>query len=96
MSSGKKKVQKQRMYAASEVRRAVKQAAEDATAKAILLCVVSATDQFKCDGEETVEFVERMKRYVEYENAGLIDLNMASESLYKNTGIDLRLTKGEK
>ena len=96
MSGGKKKFPKKRMYAESEVKRAVRKAAEDATAKVILLCVLSATDQFKCNDDETVEFVERMKRYVEYEQTGLVDLNLASESLYKNTGIDLRLVKGSK
>ena len=93
MSGGKKQYPKKKTYSEGQMRKAVKDAAEEAIARILLLCVVAARDQFNMNEDKTVEFVETMQRYVDYESMGLIDLNTASDSLYKHTGIDIRIKK---
>ena len=93
MSGGKKKHQKAKMFSIGEVKRAIREAADDAVKRILLLCIVAARDMFDLDEEGTVKFMETMQRYINYEKDGLINLKDASDSLYKSTGIDLRLTR---
>lgn len=93
MSSGKKKHPKKRTYTEGELRQILKNSIDDATAKVLLLCIVSARDEFDLTEEQTVEFIHTMQRYVDYEKQGLIKLSNASDSLKKETGIDLRLSR---
>ena len=93
MSGGKKKYQKTKTYSESELKRAVRNATEQAVARLLLLCIVAARDEFDMDEEKTVQFTDTMQRYIEYEDQGLIDMKAASESLKKRTGIDLRIIK---
>lgn len=93
MSSGKKKYPKKRTYSEGELKKAVRKATEESVARLLLLCIVAARDEFDMDEEQTVKFTDTMKRYIEYEDAGLIDMKAASESLKKRTGIDLRIIK---
>ena len=93
MSGGKKKRPKARTYSESELRRGIRDATDDAVKRIMLLCIVAARDEFSPDAEKTVQFMETMARYIDYEKKGLIDLNTASDSLKKHTGIDLRLSR---
>lgn len=93
MSNKKKAKPKKRTYSEGEVRRMLKQASDEAVAKILLLCMVAAKDEFKLNADEVVHFVQTMQRYTDYERAGLIKTDEASESLLKDTGIDLRLRK---
>lgn len=93
MSSGKKKFPKKRTYSEGEVRRAVREAADDSVKRIILLCVVASRDMFDLDEDGVIKFMETMQRYIGYEKDGLIDLNDASKSLKEKTGIDLKLRR---
>lgn len=93
MSGGKKKRTKVRMFTEVELKRRLRQGIDDAVKRIMLLCIVAARDKFKLDAEETVDFMETMARYIKWEKEGLVDLNVASESLKKNTGIDLKLSR---
>ena len=93
MSGGKKKRTKVRMFTEVELKRRLRQGIDDAVKRIMLLCIVAARDKFKLDAEETVDFMETMARYIKWEKDGLVDLNVASESLKKNTGIDLKLSR---
>lgn len=93
MSGGKKKHPKKQTFSIGEVKRAIREAADDAVKRIMLLCIVAARDMFDMDEKKTVEFMEMMQRYIKYEQDGLINLKDASDSLYKSTGIDLRLTR---
>lgn len=89
--SKKKKVKK--TYTEGEVRRAIKEAADEAVSRAMLLCILSARDEFDLDEEGVVKFMNTMQRYVEYCDSGLVGIKDYSEALKKTTGIDLRLTR---
>lgn len=91
MSGGKKKYPKKRTYTEGEVRRAVKQTADDAVPRILLLCIVAARDEFNLDDDALVHFMETMERYIGYEQQGLINVKDASKSLKDRTGIDLRI-----
>jgi len=93
MSGGKKKRTKVRMFTEVELKRRLRQGIDDAVKRIMLLCIVAARDKFKLDAEETVDFMETMARYIKWEKEGLVDLNVASKSLKKNTGIDLKLSR---
>ena len=93
MSGGKKKRTKVRMFTEVELKRRLRQGIDAAVKRIMLLCIVAARDKFKLDAEETVDFMETMARYSKWEKDGLVDLNVASESLKKNTGIDLKLSR---
>jgi len=93
MSGGKKKRTKVRMFTEVELKRRLRQGIDDAVKRIMLLCIVAARDKFKLDAEDTVDFMETMARYIKWEKEGLVDLNVASESLKKNTGIDLKLSR---
>ena len=93
MSGGKKKRQKPRVYYPSEVKRAIKEAADNAVARIMLICLVAARDMFDMDEDKTVEFMETMQRYIDYADKGIIDIGTVSDSLKKSTGIDLRLSR---
>jgi len=93
MSGGKKKkYPKKRTYSESEMRRGIKDAADDAVKRVMLLCIVAARDQFNLDDEGVVNFTGRMQRYVEWEKEGLVNLDDANASLKKH-GIDLQLRR---
>lgn len=93
ISGGKKKYPKKRMYSEGEVRRAIKQATDEAVTRIMLMCIVAARDEFDMDEDGVVKFVETMKRYIQYFDNGTLSIKAFSESLKKNTGIDLRLTR---
>lgn len=93
MSGGKKKRPKARMYSESELRREIRNAKDEAVKTILLLCIVAARDEFNPDADKTVQFMQTMSRYINYEKEGLIDLSVASDSLKKHTGIDLRLSR---
>ena len=93
MSSGKKLYPKKRTYSEGELRRAVKEASDQAVKRILLLCIVAARDEFNLDEDGTVSFMDTMQRYINYQQKGLVSLDDASKSLKKNTGIDLRLTR---
>ena len=93
MSSGKKKHPKKRTYTEVELVQVLKKSTDDAVAKILLLCIVAARDEFGLNEEQTVQFIQTMQRYVDYEKQGLIKLSNASDSLKKETGIDLRLSR---
>jgi hypothetical protein len=94
MSGGKKKRKPVRItYSAGEVNRLLKETADDATKKLLLICIVAARDKFDLDGDETVAFANVMQRYAGYLADGLLDLDAYSKSLYAQTGIDLRLVR---
>ena len=93
MSGGKKKRTKVRMFTEVELKRRLRQGIDDAVKRIMLLCIVAARDKFKLDAEETVDFMETMARYIKWEKDCLVNLNVASESLKKNTGIDLKLSR---
>lgn len=93
MSSGKKKFPKKRTYSEGDVKRLLKECSDETVAKTLLLCLVAARDKFKLDADGVVDFMEVMSRYVKYEKQGLVNMNDASESLEKETGIELRLRK---
>lgn len=93
MSSGKKKHTKKRTYSAGEVERAIKQAGDEAMKRIMLICVASITDEVEMTDEKLEEFLNRMQRYIEYQQQGIIDLEKYSETIYKKTGIDLRLSR---
>lgn len=96
MSGGKKTRTKKRTFSEAEMRRAVKRAADEATSRILLLCLVAARDEFSMDEKEVVTFMERMERYVDAEAKGLISMDVASDSLKKRTGIDLRVKNDKK
>lgn len=94
MSSGKKKkVQKKRTYSEGEVRRAIKEAADNAVARIMLICIVAARDEFDMDEDKLVQFMNTMQRYIGYANDGLVDMDAFSKTLKNSTGIDLRLKR---
>ena len=94
MSGGKKKVKtKKRMYSEGELRRGIREAADESVKRIMLLCITAARDEFDLDTKGTVKFMETMQRYIRHERNGLITLEDASDSLYKQTGIDLRLRR---
>ena len=93
MSGGKKKHPKKRMYGEAEIKRGIKQAADDATKRIMLLCLTAAVDVYGMDADKLNELMETMQRYINYEGKGLVSLADASKSLYNSTGIDLRLTR---
>ena len=93
MSSGKKSYPKKRTYSEGELRRAVKEASDQAVKRILLLCIVAARDEFNLDEDGTVGFMDTMQRYINYQQSGLVSLDDASKSLKKNTGIDLRLSR---
>lgn len=93
MSSGKKKHPKKRTYSEGEVRRAIKEAADNAVARIMLICIVAARDEFDMDEDKLVQFMNTMQRYIGYANDGLVDMNAFSETLKNSTGIDLRLKR---
>jgi hypothetical protein len=94
MSGGKKKRKPVRItYSAGEVNRLLKETADDATKKLLLICIVAARDKFDLDGDETVAFANVMQRYAGYLADGVLDLDAYSKSLYAQTGIDLRLVR---
>ena len=67
MSGGKKKRRPVRItYSAGEVNRLLKETADDATKKLLLICIVAARDKFDLDGDETVAFADVMQRYAGY------------------------------
>ena len=93
MSSGKESYPKKRTYSEGELRRAVKEASDQAVKRILLLCIVAARDEFNLDEDGTVSFMDTMQRYINYQQSGLVSLDDASKSLKKNTGIDLRLSR---
>lgn len=94
MSGGKKKRKPVRItYSAGEVNRLLKETADDATKKLLLICIVAARDKFDLDGDETVAFADVMQRYAGYLADGVLDLDAYSKALYAQTGIDLRLVR---
>jgi hypothetical protein len=94
MSGGKKKRKPVRItYSAGEVNRLLKETADDATKKLLLICIVAARDKFDLDADETISFADVMQRYAGYLHDGLLDLDAYSKSLYAQTGIDLRLVR---
>lgn len=93
MSSGKKKKFKPRLYTYGELKKAIRETSDQAVARILLLCIVAARDEFNLDENGTVRFMETMQRYIGYEKKGLVNLDDASKSLKKQTGIDLRLTR---
>lgn len=95
MSGGKKKYKNKprRTYSEKEMRRAIHETADDAVKRTLLLAILAARDQFDLDAEGTIDFMNRIDRYVQYEAQGTVRLKDASESLMKNTGIDLRLVR---
>ena len=76
-----------------ELRKAVHETADDAVKRTLLLAILAARDEFKLNGDKTMAFMKRIDRYVKFEGEGLVSLKDASESLLKNTGIDLRLVR---
>ena len=92
MSGGKKKHPKKRTYTEGEVRRMVKQCADDATKTILMLCATAARDQFDMDEDTFVEFMGRMQRYVDAEADRLVSIEDANMSMQKH-GIDLRLQR---
>lgn len=88
-SMSKKKKTKSRTYSEGEFRKAIKQISDDAVAKILTLCVTAAADEFDLDEDGVVKFMERMERYVNYEQENLIKMKQVQESLKKSTGIDL-------
>lgn len=95
MSGGKKKYKNKprRTYSEKEIRRAIHETADDAVKRTLLLAILAARDQFNLDADGTVDFMNRIDRYVQFEKDGLVNLKDASQSLLKNTGIDLRLVR---
>ena len=93
MSGGKKKHPKKRMYSEWEVRKAIKEAADDSVKRIMLICLAAADDMFKPDEDGMVEFMQTMARYIKYQEEGKVDLNAYSKSLLNNCGIDLKLTR---
>lgn len=93
MSNSKKRRQPRRTYSEKELRRAIHETADDAVKRTLLLAILAARDQFDLDADGTVDFMNRIDRYVQFEKDGLVKLKDASESLMKNTGIDLRLVR---
>ena len=94
MSGGKKKRKPVKTtYSAGEVNRLLKETADDATKKLLLICIVAARDKFDLDGDETVAFADVMQRYAGYLADGVLDLDAYSKALYAKTGIDLRLVR---
>lgn len=71
----------------------LKECSDDTVARTLLLCLVAARDKFKLDADGIVDYMETMSRYVGYEKQGLINLDDASKSLEKETGIELRLRR---
>ena len=88
-----KNKRQKRTYSEGEFRRAVKQVSDEAVAKILTLCVTAATDEFNLDDEGVVSFMERMERYVQYEEENKIKVRDAQNALKKATGIDLRVTR---
>lgn len=76
-----------------EVKKAIRDAADDSVARIMLICITAAKDEFDLDEEGTVHFMQTMQRYVGYFNDGTLDANDYSKSLKKSTGIDLKLRR---
>lgn len=93
MSNKKKTKHKKRTYTEGEVRRLLMETCDKAVAKTILLCVTAAKDECNLDKDGVMKLVKRMDRYVGSEEAKLIKSGDASDSLLKDTGIDLRLSR---
>lgn len=93
MSGGKKKPNRKRTYSQGEFIREVRQTCDDAVKRTMLMCIVAARDEFDMDEDKLMQFMQTMQRYIGYESDGLIDLKAYSDSLLKQTGIDLRLTR---
>lgn len=93
MSSSKKKRTPKRTYSEKELRRAIHETADDAVKRTLLMAILAARDQFDLDADGTVDFMNRIDRYVQFERDGLVKLKDASQSLQKSTGIDLRLVR---
>lgn len=93
MSSGKKKHKKQRMYAESEVKRAIRESSDEAVKRIMLICIAASDDMFKMNDEQLTTFMEIMQRYINYQKDGLIDLAAYSESIEKKTGISITLSR---
>lgn len=94
MSGGKKKHQRVKMtFSLGEMKRALKETADAATKKIMLLTIVAAQDEFDLTDDQVIAVANRMQNYVDWEEQGLVDLEVASESLHRRTGIDLRLTR---
>lgn len=82
-----------RTYSEKEFKKAVKQVSDEAVSKILTLCVTAAADEFNLDEEGVVSFMERMERYVQYEEENKIKVRDAQNALKKTTGIDLRVTR---
>ena len=93
MSSGKKKYKKPRTYAESEVKRAVKEAGDEAVKRILLICIAAASDMFNLDDNQLEQFMGTMQRYIEYQKDGLIDLAEYSKTIEKKTGISITLSR---
>jgi len=93
MSGGKKKRPKARTYSEGEVRRMIRNAADDAVKRNMLISVVTARDMFDLDEDGVVEFMGMMQRYIKYLSENVVDLKDFTETLSKKTGIDLRLSR---
>lgn len=93
MSGGKKRFKPKRTYTEGEVRHAIREASDGAVKRIMLLCLLASRDEFDLDGDGTVEFMQRMQRYIQYEKEGTINLTDASKSLKEHTGIDLQLRR---
>ena len=86
-----KNKRQKRTYSEGEFRRAVKQVSDEAVAKILTLCVTAAADEFNLNEEGVVSFLERMERYVQYEEENKIKIKDAQNALKKSTGIDLKI-----
>ena len=89
----KNKKVKSRTYSESEFRKAIKQISDTAVSKIMTLCVTAAADEFDLDDEGVAKFMERMERYIRYEEQNLIKMKEVKESLKKSTGLELRISR---
>lgn len=101
MSGGKKNFKRKKtntktVYSYSEVKRAIRDAADETTKEVMLLCLCAARDTYDLDGDSLVEFMQNMQRYIRYEKDGDVKLKDASRSIKERTGIDLTLSRWKK
>lgn len=93
MSGGKKKYPKKRTYSESELSKAIHDAGDEAVKRILIICIAAASDMFDMNEDQLEKFMDTMQRYINYQKDGLIDMAEYSKSLYKKTGVDIRLER---
>lgn len=86
----KHKGQKQLTLTENQLKKIKHEVCDYAVRKACLLFLIGVADELGASGDQLEQVMIRVDRYANHVDDHLVRMHEVSQSLYKNTGIDIR------